>query len=59
MVIAAPNSAAELAGIIMSTIAETSRHMQSLNTLMPVRGIGRSYGSTDWTLPAAAWTKQQ
>lgn len=41
MVIAAPNSAAELAGIIMSTIAETSRHMQSLNTLMPV--------TWDWT----------
>lgn len=36
MVIAAPNSAAELAGIIMSNIAETSRHMQSLNALMPV-----------------------
>lgn len=36
MVIAAPIRAAELAGIIMCNIAETSRHMQNLNTLMLV-----------------------
>lgn len=54
MVIAAPNSAAELAGIIMSSIAETSRHMQSLRN----KGLHHRAGASRCCVAVAAVEKR-